>query len=125
MLAAQGRQPSEKWIAVRLLEESYQVSNLGADVQHISHDDYDLVIVIHPKGLGDKALWALDEWVVTGGKTLVFLDPYSMADPAPQDAQQPWAALEYEPARRASNHSCPPGAWRCPLAPLRPTWIWP
>ena len=98
MLAAQGRQPSESWIAIRLLEESYQVSNLGADVEHISHDDYDLVIVIHPKGLGGKALWAIDEWVVTGGKTLVFLDPYSVADPAPQDAQQPWAALQYEPA---------------------------
>ena len=98
MPAAQGRQPSERWITVRLLEESYDVSNLGAGVDHISHDDYDLVIVIHPKGLGGKALWALDEWVVTGGKTLVFLDPYSVADPAPQDSQQPWAALQYEPA---------------------------
>ena len=98
MLAAQGRQPSEKWISVRLLEESYQVSNLGATVEHVSHDDYDLVIVIHPKNLGGKALWALDEWVVTGGKTLVFLDPYSIADPAPQDPQQPWATLQYEPA---------------------------
>ena len=98
MLAAQGRQPSETWIAIRLLEESYQVSNLGTDVEHISHDDYDLVIVIHPKGFGGKALWALDEWIVTGGKTLVFLDPYSVADPAPQDPQQPWAALQYEPA---------------------------
>ena len=98
MLAAQGRQPSEKWISVRLLEESYHVSNLGTGVEHISHDDYDVVIVIHPKRLGGKALWALDEWVVTGGKTLVFLDPYSVADPAPQDPQQPWAALQYEPA---------------------------
>ena len=98
MLAAQGRQPSETWIAIRLLEESYQVSNLGTDVEHISHDDYDLVIVIHPKGFGGKALWALDEWIVTGGKTLVFLDPYSVADPAPQDPQQPLAALQYEPA---------------------------
>ena len=98
MLAAQGRQPSEKWISVRLLEESHQVSSLGGDVEHISHDDYDLVIVIHPKGLGGKALWALDEWVVTGGKTLVFLDPYSIADSAPQDPQQPWLALQYEPA---------------------------
>ena len=98
MLAAQGRQPSEKWISVRLLEESYQVSNLGTTVEHVSHDDYDLVIVIHPKDLGGKALWALDEWVVTGGKTLVFLDPYSIADPAPQDPQQPWATLQYEPA---------------------------
>ena len=98
MLAAQGRQPSETWIAVRLLEESYQVSNLGTDVEHISHDDYDLVIVIHPKGFGGRALWALDEWVVTGGKTLVFLDPYSVVDRAPQDPQQPFAALQYEPA---------------------------
>ena len=98
MFAAQGRQPREKWISVRLLEESYQVSNLGTRVEHISHDDYDLVIVIHPKSLGGKALWALDEWVVTGGKTLVFLDPYSIADPAPQDPQQPWATLQYEPA---------------------------
>ena len=98
MFAAQGRQPSEKWIAVRLLEESYQVSNLGITVDHIDHDDYDLVIVIHPKDLGGKALWALDEWVVTGGKTLVFLDPYSAADPAPQNAQQPWMTLQYEPA---------------------------
>ena len=72
MFAAQGRQPSEKWIAVRLLEESYQVSNLGTTIEHLDHDDYDLVIVIHPKDLGGKALWALDEWVVTGGKTLVF-----------------------------------------------------
>ena len=98
MLAAQGRQPSERWITVRLLEESYDVSNLGAGVDHISHDDYDMVIVIHPKRLGVKTLWALDEWVVTGGETLVFLDPYSVADPAPQDSQQPWAALQYEPA---------------------------
>ena len=98
MFAAQGRQPSEKWIAVRLLEESYQVSNLGITVDHLDHDDYDLVIVIHPKDLGGKALWALDEWVVTGGKTLVFLDPYSAADPAPQNSQQPWMTLQYEPA---------------------------
>jgi ABC-type uncharacterized transport system involved in gliding motility auxiliary subunit len=98
MFAAQGRQPSEKWIAVRLLEESYQVSNLGTTIEHLDHDDYDLVIVIHPKDLGGKALWALDEWVVTGGKTLVFLDPYSAADPAPQNTQQPWMTLQYEPA---------------------------
>ena len=98
MLAAQGRQPTEKWLSVRLLEESYEVSSLGDDVEQISHDDYDLVIVIHPKGLGGKTLWALDEWVTTGGKTLVFLDPYSIADQPPQDPQQPWAALQYEPA---------------------------
>lgn len=98
MLAAQGKSPTEKWISVQLLEDYYQVSKIELDTDQISHHDYDMVIVIHPKGLSGKMLWALDEWVVTGGKTVVFLDPYSIADPAPQNPQQPWAALQYEPA---------------------------
>ena len=98
MLAAQGRQPAEKWVSMQLLEEYYQVSQIPAETDHLSHDDYDLVLVIHPKNLPEKALWALDEWAVTGGKTIVFLDPYSIADPAPQNPQQPWMALQYEPA---------------------------
>lgn len=98
MLAAQGRSPSEKWLAVQLLEERYDVSKIELDTAHISHDEYDLVIVIHPKNLPRKTLWALDEWVVTGGKTMVFLDPYAITDQAPQDPQQPWAALQYEPS---------------------------
>jgi ABC-type uncharacterized transport system involved in gliding motility auxiliary subunit len=83
---------------MQLLEESYQVSSIPPDVDQLSHDEYDLVLVIHPKNLPEKALWALDEWVVTGGKTIVFVDPYSIADQAPQNPQQPWMALQYEPA---------------------------
>jgi ABC-type uncharacterized transport system involved in gliding motility auxiliary subunit len=98
MLAAQGRTPPEKWISIQMLEQAYQVSQIPPDVERLSHDDYDLVLVIHPKNLSEKALWALDEWAVTGGKTIVFVDPYSIADQAPQNPQQPWMALQYEPA---------------------------
>jgi ABC-type uncharacterized transport system involved in gliding motility auxiliary subunit len=98
MLAAQGRTPPEKWMSIQLLEQSYQVSQIPPSTDHISHDDYDLLVVIHPKRLSEKALWALDEWTVTGGKAIVFVDPYSIADQAPQDPQQPWMALQYEPA---------------------------
>ncbi len=98
MLAAQGRTPSEKWIAVQVLEESYEVRPIAADTDHISPDDYDLVVVIHPKGLGPRTLWALDEWVVRGGNTLVFLDPYALDDRPPQNPQQPWESLQYRPA---------------------------
>jgi ABC-type uncharacterized transport system involved in gliding motility auxiliary subunit len=98
MLAAQGRTPPEKWVSVQLLEQAYKVSQIPADTDHLSHDDFDLVIVIHPKRLSEKALWAIDEWVETGGKAIVFVDPYSIADQAPQNPQQPWMALQYEPA---------------------------
>ena len=98
MLAAQGRTPAEKWISVQLLEEAYEVSQIDTETDHISPDDYDIVLVIHPKNLSGKMLWALDEWLVRGGATIVFMDPYSLADQAPQNPQQPWAAMQYEPS---------------------------
>ena len=98
MLAAQGKAPQEKWIVVQLLEESYDVAQIDLDQDEISPDDYDVVLVIHPKRLSGKILWALDEWVVRGGNTILFFDPYTLTDMAPQNPQQPWAALQYEPA---------------------------
>lgn len=109
MLAAQGKTPKEKWTIFQLLEEEgYELETLGPDVEEISKDDYDLVIVVHPKSLSGKAKWALDQWVVTGGNALVLLDPYTIEDQAPQNPQQPWAAMQYKPS---SNLPELLGAW--------------
>jgi ABC-2 type transport system permease protein len=108
MLAAQGRQPPEKWVALQLLEEAHNVRSIDRETEHISPDEFDLVVVIHPKGLSDKALWALDEWVVRGGNTLIFQDPYALDDRPPQNPQQPWQALQYQPA---SNLGAMLAAW--------------
>ena len=98
MLAAQGRTPREKWIAIQVLEESYEVRPIDSRTEHISPDEFDLVVVIHPKDLSARSLWALDEWVVRGGNTLVFVDPYALDDRPPDNPQQPWQSLQYRPA---------------------------
>ncbi len=98
ILRAQGKRPGESWIAMKLLEETYQVSVIDADTDHISPDEYDLVIVVHPKDFNRRAIWALDEWIARGGNTLIFLDPYTLEDRPPQNPQQPWAAYQYKPA---------------------------
>lgn len=98
MLAAQGRSPAQKWILVQVLEELYDLSQVPADVDEISRDEYDLLVVIHPKALPDKTVFAIDQWVAGGGNTLMFLDPYALGDTPPQNPQQPWAALQYQPA---------------------------
>ncbi len=108
MLAAQGRTPAQKWILVQVLEELYDVSQVAADVDEISSDDYDLLVVIHPKALPDKTVFAIDQWVAAGGNALIFLDPYALGDTPPQNPRQPWMALQYQPA---SN-----------LAPLLEAW---
>ncbi len=98
MLAAQGRTPEQKWIIVQVLEDLYDVSQVAADVDEIPPDDIDLLVVIHPKGLPDKTVFAIDQWVAAGGNTLIFLDPYALGDRPPQNPQQPWMALQYQPA---------------------------
>ena len=108
MLAAQGRQPTEKWISLQVLEELYEVEQIEASTDSILSDNYDLVVVIHPKDLPVKTLAALDDWVVRGGNTLIFIDPYAIDDRPPQNPQQPWAALQYKPS---SNLEPLLGAW--------------
>jgi ABC-type uncharacterized transport system involved in gliding motility auxiliary subunit len=98
MMAVQGRQPTEKWLSIQLLEELYEIEQLAPDVETLSPDEIDLVVVIHPKDLPQKGVAALDEWIVRGGNTLILVDPYSIADQPPQNPQQPWAALQYQPA---------------------------
>jgi len=98
LMAAQGKRPQEPWTSMKVLQEQYEVSAINLDIDHISHDDYDLVMVIHPRSLADKTLWAIDEWVTTGGKTMVFVDPFTIEDQPPQNPQQPWAAYQYKPS---------------------------
>ncbi len=108
VLRAQGKAPGESWIAMKLLEETYEVSKIDADTDLIPRGEYDLVIVIHPKNFNDRAIWALDEWIARGGNALIFLDPYSLSDQPAQNPQQPWASYQYKPS---SN-----------LAPLLAKW---
>ena len=98
VLRAQGKAPGESWIAMKLLEETYEVSKIDADTDQIPADEYDLVIVVHPKNFNERAIWALDEWIARGGNTLIFLDPYSLSDQPVQNPQQPWAAYQYKPS---------------------------
>jgi ABC-type uncharacterized transport system involved in gliding motility auxiliary subunit len=98
LLAAQGRQAPQPWIAVRLLQERYEVRRIDPDTDHISPDEVDLLVVIHPRDFSTKTLWAIDEWVATGGSILIFEDPFSINDQPPPNPQNPMAGLQYTPA---------------------------
>lgn len=101
ILQAQGRNPGDSWMSMQLLEEQYEVAKIPTDTDRIDPEEFDLVLVVHPKNLGQRALWALDEWVVRGGNTLVFLDPYAIADeppPAANPQQQSFQQFQYKPS---------------------------
>jgi len=98
LLAAQGRQAPEPWIAVRLLQERYDVRRIEPDSDGIPADEVDLLVVVHPRNFSTKTLWAVDEWISRGGNALIFEDPYSINDQPPPNPQNPMASMQYTPA---------------------------
>ena len=50
--------------------------DLGMDVEEIPAD-MDVVLLIHPAGISDQAQFALDQFLLSGGQVIAFLDSFS------------------------------------------------
>jgi ABC-type uncharacterized transport system involved in gliding motility auxiliary subunit len=73
MAAAQGQ--SQPYFLYDQLQEAFDVRTLGPVFTKID-DDVDVLLIAHPGELGEAELYAIDQYVMGGGRALVFLDPY-------------------------------------------------
>jgi ABC-type uncharacterized transport system involved in gliding motility auxiliary subunit len=74
-----GGQPMEPQVFIGELRRDYTVKRVSLDAERID-DDIKVLVVIHPRGIGDKAQYALDQFVLRGGKLIAFLDPNAYFD---------------------------------------------
>jgi len=74
-----GGQPTEPQVFIGELRRDYTVKRVGLDAQKID-DDIKVLLVIHPRGIGEQAQYALDQFVLRGGKLIAFLDPSAYFD---------------------------------------------
>jgi ABC-type uncharacterized transport system involved in gliding motility auxiliary subunit len=72
-----GRQ--EPWVVISELQRDFDVRELQPSVEKID-DDVNVLLVVHPKNFSDKALYAIDQFILRGGKVLAFVDPMSIVD---------------------------------------------
>jgi ABC-2 type transport system permease protein len=86
MMRMQNQQPEPPWTIVEQLRRKYEVKSVATDVNEIT--DVDILLLIHPKELPEQALFAIDQFVLKGGKTIVCVDPYSMVDKPDRMAMQ-------------------------------------
>lgn len=70
-LAGQATPP---WVIMEYIRQLYEVRRLASDVEDID-EDVDMLMVAHPEGLSQQTLYAIDQFVLRGGATVVFLDP--------------------------------------------------
>lgn len=78
MMAMQGQQPRPAWTIVQQLRQQYEVEKLETTADEIK--DIDLLLVIQPKDFDDKILFAIEQYVLKGGRAIVLVDPFCMAD---------------------------------------------
>ena len=67
----------QPWFLIQELEMDYKVRRINTPVEEIDKD-INLLLVIHPTNLNDETLFALDQFVLRGGKLIVFMDPLSL-----------------------------------------------
>ena len=79
MMMQMGQRPSAGWAAFGELAKDYDVRSVAADATEIDADVKALVVV-HPKELSDKTLYAIDQFVLRGGKLVACVDPFSVKD---------------------------------------------
>ena len=79
-----------EWTIISSMKEFFEVKDLGTKVENISKD-VDVLMVIHPKDLKLKTRFAIDQYVLAGGKAMLFIDPFAEADRTPPDQQNPSA----------------------------------
>lgn len=70
---------SNPWMFVTVLKQDFEVEEVPLVVESIN-DEIGVLLVVHPKGLSDGTLFALDQFVLRGGKLIVMMDPMPIMD---------------------------------------------
>jgi ABC-2 type transport system permease protein len=73
ILRMQGKEAPETWATLKMAEEFYTVRKIERDAEKIS--GVDTLAVIHPTGFPEKTLFAIDQFLMSGGHLVVFVDP--------------------------------------------------
>jgi ABC-2 type transport system permease protein len=99
MMRMQGQQPKPSWTIVEQLKQQFEVSAIKPDVEEIKNEDVDVLLVIHPKDLPEKTQFAIDQYVLKGGRTIICVDPHSIIDMPSQQAMM----MQQEPPSSSSS----------------------
>lgn len=80
MMMQMGRQgQTEPWAFVSELKRDFEVQSVPMDVESID-EKIKVLLVLHPRDITDKAQFAIDQFVLRGGKLVAFVDALCLSD---------------------------------------------
>ena len=88
MMARMGQQGQQPWVLMTEMQRDFTVKTVEVTADKIP-DDVKVLVLIHPKMLSEAAQFAIDQFVMRGGKLIAFLDPLSVLDRQSQQMGPP------------------------------------
>jgi ABC-type uncharacterized transport system involved in gliding motility auxiliary subunit len=82
------QQPTEAWVVIQELKRIFEVRKVELTAKKID-DDIKVLLVIHPRDIMEESEYAIDQFVLRGGKLIAFVDPYAYFDQQ-RDMQNPF-----------------------------------
>ena len=76
------RQSSDPWVLANELKREFDVREVPLTAKEIDKE-INVLLVIHPRDIQPVTEYALDQFVMRGGKLIVFVDPYAYFDQMP------------------------------------------
>jgi ABC-type uncharacterized transport system involved in gliding motility auxiliary subunit len=76
MMMMRGGPAGQPYAFMQTLRQFFTVREVALDAQRIE-DDVQVLLVVHPQNLPDATLYAIDQYVMRGGKLVAFTDPHS------------------------------------------------
>ena len=110
------QQMQQPWIMSQQIRQLFEVRNLATDLTTID-EDINLLWIVHPTNLSEQTLYAIDQFILGGGRALIFVDPLAeiaslSADPTGAGANtsssleplfSAWG-LEFDPTRVVADN---------------------
>ncbi len=69
----------EAWVVYEQMSQLFDIESIDPGADSLP-DNIDLLLMVHPKNLSDAMLYQLDQYVLGGGRLIVFLDPFAESD---------------------------------------------
>jgi ABC-type uncharacterized transport system involved in gliding motility auxiliary subunit len=76
------RGPSDPWVLANELKREFDVKQVSMSATEIPAD-LNVLLLIHPRDITPQTEYALDQFVLRGGKLIAFVDPFAYFDQLP------------------------------------------
>lgn len=84
MMEQMGQPGTQPWELINELNGDYTLRQVPLDADKID-DDIKVLLVIHPRGITDATQYAIDQFILRGGRLIAFLDPLNLVDTRSQN----------------------------------------